>query len=618
MSEVGAANRITKESLEQHLKKVDEKMSMIDKGGTDTLDLIEALQGIGSDNPKLMAREVTDTLQAVRKGFSLYYEMYLTLEAKCRDIDSNITDAEKRTFLGAYSMFAASSLITHEIGLIMEGKEPFPFSTKIGFEFNLNRDQVLNSALARYYGVVNFGKRNKVFKEGVDFPRGCYEFFKILEEKALEQKSTFNVRLVELVKDSNFIIEDKFTIAGFEASHEEKVKAKGPDFIPVEPHQIAGNVLAKKEMLRDMDRIALYDPILKKNPATEIGGLSWSVLYYGLPGTGKSTLFTMGRTRLSRRCEQVSEFWRMKNAGSLIYEVLLIDPKVKSKYYGETGERVNAIVEQTKRADRLNIALIDDIDLMFTGDRDSSSGGADKDILNVLMQALAGTDVTLRSRGNVQWWAATNAPTSIDAALLQRFVAKYEVDGPQEWYDFADIISYKLANWINRGIVQVSAGKGYIPYEMRKEEIGNEKTGEAKLFLESLKGRFKEGMTLRDLGELCREFKTKNPRFTGRAIDAVAEAVKKRINDYEIPEEWYSNPNLFFAKDYEERVKMLTDLCGKVSGNIIAEELERAYETEQRYASDKFETDVEKGMHQMEVQAEVAARLKTKYRGNPK
>ncbi|VVB78986.1 Proteasome-activating nucleotidase [uncultured archaeon] len=607
MPEVGAAIKITKKSLEQHLAKVDQKMSMIDKGGTDILDLTELLKGIGTSNEKLMAKEVVDTMEAVREGLSLYYEMYAILEDRAKEINSGVTDAEKRSFLGAYSMFAASSLTTNRLGLMLEGQEPIPFTTPMDFKFDLRKDEVLNSVLSWYHGLVNMGKRKEVFEKGIDFPKASYDFFKKLGDNALSKKPIFNSRLVDLVKDTNFVIADKYTISGFEASHEEKAKSKGPDFIPVLPHQIAGNVLAKKEMLRDMDRIALYDLIAKKNPIIEVGGLSWSVLYYGLPGTGKSTLFSMGRTRLAQRCEQLSEFWKKKNQGNLTYEFLAIDPKVKSKYYGETAERVNAIVEQTRRADRLNIVLIDDIDLMFSGDRDSNSGGADKDILNVLMQALAGTDVTLRKQGSIQWWSATNAPTSIDPALLQRYTAQYEVDGPQEWYDYSDIISDKLGSWIKKGIIQVGPGKDYKPYEMRKGETGTvvKETG----FFEGLKNKFKGGMTLQDLGQLCHEFKQKNPRFTGRPIDAVSDAVKKRINDYEIPEDWYTNPDVFFNKEYSDRVKMLEGLCVKITGEIIAEELERAYETQQKYASDKFESDVAKELHSLKVRQEVVKRF---------
>lgn len=601
MADKGNVHPITKKNLEAHLKKVDEHLTSINRGSMAERDnLFEVAKGIGSGNKDLMAKEVTDTIEALRTGFSLFYEMYSVLEDKVKEVDSGIKEPEKRAFLNSYAMFAATSYIDYKLDLIAGDKEPFPFDEKDlpKINFDLTKDDALNLFLVRYYGLVNYAKRHDTFEEGVDLARGSTKFFEAAKKQCLGNKTSFNQKLVELVNNSSFKIADEFTINGFEASHAKKVSSEAV-FVPMMPNQVAGNVLAKKEMIRDMDRIALFDLVTGKNPVLDVGGLSWSILYDGLPGTGKSSLFRMGLTRLKQRCEQASQYWTSKNLGPLKWAQINIDQGIKDEYYGKTGKNLLERLEPTKRADGIYIITTDDIDLLVSGDRNSSSGGADRDILNILMQYADGVNTMIR--GNVQWWAATNDATSMDPALRQRFISRYAVDGPEEWSDFADIFYDKLKGWIDKKIIDLPNGKEYTPYMSRKGQTGYEQ-----------KESKSKGVTLRDIGDLCKSKKDLNPRFTGRAVHAVAEAIKTRINDYEIPEEWYEKPEIFFNQDYNKKVDMLKELCRKVTGDMIVQEIERYASSETRYAQEKFDRDVKNGVHYLKVQEESMKQ----YKGN--
>jgi len=604
MAERESVFPIPKETLEKHLKKVDEHIESVNRGSFERESLTTLLRGVGISNQNMMAKEVQDTVEALRSGFSLFYEMNAVLEDRVKATDGNIDESEKRLFLNSYSMFAASSFIKYKLGLLAGEDSPSDFKSEgVTFNLDLSKDDALNGVLARYFGLINTAKRNNKFEKGKEVPLGSYNFFKFLEESALSKKTSFNPKLVELVKNAQFRIADEFNITGFEASHEEKTKAK-VEFVPVMPYQVAGNVLAKKEMLRDMDRMALFDLIAQKNPIIDVGGLSWSVLYDGFPGTGKSKLFRMGLTRLRQRSEQVSQFWKSKNMGDLKWNQIIIDQGVKNEFYGKTGTQLLEKLAPAKRPDGLYIITTDDIDLLANMDRGSSSGGADKDILNILMQFADGINTVIR--GNVQWWAATNDATAMDPALRQRFIARYSVDGPQEWYDFADILVDEFSKELKLGIIDVSLGKDYKPYEMRKGQTGYEGIGGEKNVLK--KALSISGTSFKEIGELCREKKEKNPRFTGRATHAVAEAIKKRVNDYDIPEDWYEKPEVFFGQEYPRRVEMLKEFCKKVSGDVIIQEIERYAQSEQRYADDKWESDVKRKVHEMKVYVEATKR----------
>ncbi len=568
-------------------------------------NLFELVRDIGGDK-HMASKEVADTMEALRAGFCLYYEMYALLENMTEKTGAEISESERLLFLSSYAMFAAGSYTVYRLDLILE-EEAHSIPRKEGyFNFNLRKDDVLNGVLARYYGVISNAKSRESIEHPSDLPRGSLDFFRFLCEEALNKKSDFHKELVDLVEHAEFRIADEFTISGYKASFEEKNRTR-VEFVPLFPHQVAGNVLAKKEMLRDMDRIALYDIALQKNPLIEVGGLSWSVLYDGLPGTGKSSLFRMGLTRLNQRCNQVSEFAKLKNLSELRWKQLIVDQGIKDEFYGKTGKNLLAILDQAKKTDGIYIITTDDIDLLVSGDRNSSSGGGDRDVLNILMQFSDGINTVIR--GNVQWWAATNDATAMDPALRQRFVSRYSVDGPREWHDYADILYDKLKNWIDLGIVDIDKGKGYEPYEARKGETGYETAGNTGGLFSGLK----KNPTLRDIGELCREQKDREERFTGRAVHAVSEAIKKRINDYEIPEEWFEKPELFYNCEYMKRVDMLKELCRKVDGSVIAEEIMRYAESESRYSDDRFNSDVESSIYRYRVEKATAEKLRDEH-----
>jgi len=597
---------ITREALAKHDSELERAMSSIRIGGNQIGNLVQNLKGLKID------KAWTEADETLRNGFALYFELYDTLQKRIisEKLDQEISIDEQRKFMASYAAYGAASYIHSNLTRSLEGKpmDTVAFPESFSFGFGQNRDDVLNTTLAVYHNMTEFRKKTEVVKTGKDLVQSSIGYFKYLQEEAIKLKPTLNKKLVDLVATTDFRILDDYTLSGFEVKFTENQLTVKQDFALVQPHEVAGNVLAKKEMFRDMDRLALYDPILKKNPATELGGISWSVIYVGLPGTGKSTLFLAGWTRAKLRCEQVTDFWKTKNFDNLYFERISIDPKVKDKMYGGTAGKMAAADEQTADPSRLNLGLIDDIDLLMEGDRDSGNGGADNDILNGLMQILGGTDLSKRKRGNTQWWAATNAPTKMDPALLQRFGSRYEVDGPQEWFDFGDILLNKLSAFVKPGIdgktiIEVPMGEGYKPFEMRKGQTGYEAvSNEDERFIDEALSNFKGGIkTFKDLGTLCAMYKKRNPRFTGRAVDSVSAAIKKRVNDYEIPETWFTNHNEFFAKDYEERVGILREKCKKVAAVDMAREIIRYAKIEESFAETKFNEDVKKEVHARKV-----------------
>ena len=219
----------TKEDLEKHVDKVKEHMTSVRKGGYSTENLTTLLKEIGGDKD-IPPKEVTDTIDVLRKGFSLYYEMYATLDDRMAMEFPDTGDIEEKkeriSFLGAYSMFAAASYMQNKFDLMVE-EEPVKLEDEVTFNFEATKDDVLNNVLARYYGVLNSKKRHNVIKEGRDIPKSSIDFFRNLRDKAVESKESFNKKLVDLVRNAEFNVAGEFDIKGYEVSFiEEQKKSK--------------------------------------------------------------------------------------------------------------------------------------------------------------------------------------------------------------------------------------------------------------------------------------------------------------------------------------------------------------------------------------------------------
>jgi len=232
-------------------------------------------------------------------------------------------------------------------------------------------------------------------------------------------------------------------------------------------------------------------------------------------------------------------------------------------------------------------------------------GGADKDVLNITMQFLDGAFT--KHIGNAQTYAATNEPTATDSALRQRFHHRELIDGPESWQDYARLTQIKLARQIGRGLIQVNDNA---------PQNGSQGSAAAtpapkQPMVNRLLGR--KSVSWQELGELCVEFKRKDPRFTGRPIESVTQKLLAESADFDVPETWYTDPASYLQQPYETKVALLTALYRPITGEMIATALEQYFNSEQRYAMDAKTQRAERVAGELEAQ--LAARELVAQRG---
>ncbi|MBC8076811.1 MAG: AAA family ATPase, partial [Chloroflexales bacterium] len=536
----------------------------------DVLAELRKLPGVGG---YLLSEPVNHLLHTLRRGLCLYYVLY---DAVTKRVGA------QPAFAGSYALFGASALIAHEL--------PEPAGESVAALSDLDEayfkvdgapDDNLKAALSYFLKLVVQLADDGTLESPADLVNITRTFFAAAQAAMTASADRHTAGLLAQVEGAPVRV-GALELRGFAASAS-KAGSK-VTFAPVLPDQVVGNTSAKRALTRYVDRLALYDAARGLNPVLELGGLPSTVLFDGFPGTGKTSLFRMAMTRLTERAQQVG----------LPIHLITIDPGIKDEYYGRTAKNLQERLALMRDTKALALAFFDDIDLLLLSRGDPGMGGADKDVLNITMQFLDGALTT--HIGNAQTYAATNEPTATDSALRQRFHHREQIGGPEDWDDYASLIGIKLARQIKSGLVRVG---GELPTtsaaaqtqsaerKAQSEPAGTAVGGGAIAALRSTFSALRpSAMSWRELGELCAEFKRKDPRFTGRPIESVTQKLLAESANFDVPEEWFTDPAIYTQRSYDERVQLLTTLYVPITGEMIAQELEHYFRSEQRYADD--------------------------------
>jgi hypothetical protein len=114
--------------------------------------------------------------------------------------------------------------------------------------------------------------------------------------------------------------------------------------------------------------------------------------------------------------------------------------------------------------------------------------------------------------------------------------------------------------------------------------------------------------TIAKLGSYLKCIQEADPRFTGRAIKNITDAVKVRAMDFELPDKWMETPELFLAKDYPTKMAMIEDMRKPITVEMVIQEINRYADSEFRYADKSDEVAIENMMRDFERSEEAKRR----------
>ncbi|MBT8411107.1 MAG: ATP-binding protein, partial [Octadecabacter sp.] len=257
----------------------------------------------------------------------------------------------------------------------------------------------------------------------------------------------------------------------------------------------------------------------------------------------------------------------------------------------------------------IGFGTIDDIDQLAgkRGDRQSSAGQLE--ITAVLMESFAGANTVVR--GNCTFGMFSNNPENVDDALRQRAGARFLVDGPQTREDYIDILYLLMGK--NHDI-PVGAHEVFSAQEIKKAVAASfeshsrpHEPGLMNVF-DRVSSDIGELDTIAKLGTYLKGIQEADPRFTGRAIKNITDAVKVRAMDFELPDAWMENPELFLVKDYDTKKAMIEEMRQPITVEMLIQEINRYADSEFRYADKSDEVAIENMVRDFERSEEAKRR----------
>ena len=375
---------------------------------------------------------------------------------------------------------------------------------------------------------------------------------------------------------------DGLTIRGFDAA----AKGRGTTLTMTfkKPDEVVGNHIAKYQAMRLAKMLMAYDFDRRMNPFAELGGFIFTFMGDGAPGTGKTTLIQMMAGLINEYCGIAGYPFRYQN---------LSTDNIDS-YQGKSGQNARAFIDGIIDPTVIGFGTVDDIDQLAgkRGDRQSSAGQLE--ITAVLMDAFAGANTVVR--GNCTFGMFSNYPENVDDALRQRAGARFLVDGPQTRDDYIDILSLLLGR--NHDI-PLGAHDLFAAQQIRKAVAesfaSHARPKEAGLVavFEDVQGRVGALDTVAKLGTYLKGIQEADARFTGRAIKNITDAVKVRAMDFELPDDWMEEPDLFLRKPYDAKTAMIEELRRPITVEMVVQEINRYADSEFRYADKSDEVAIE-------------------------
>ena len=395
---------------------------------------------------------------------------------------------------------------------------------------------------------------------------------------------------------------DGFELNGFDVAP----GAKGKPLVMTfkRPDEIIGNHIAKYQAMKLAKMLMAYDFDRQLNPFVELGGFLFTFIGDGAPGTGKTILIQMIAGMIHDYCQVAGYGFTYENFG--------IDQI--SSYQGKSGQNCKQFINNVINPRTIGFGTIDDIDQVAAKRSDDRASAGQQEVTAVLMESFAGATTVVR--GNCSFGMFSNHPENVDDALRQRAGARWLVDGPQTRSDYIDIFALLAGKnhsiplgdhaLFEAQIIQKAVTAAYEEHS-RPQEDGLVAVHER--FMRE-HGRLK---TMADIGTYLHMIKEAEPRFTGRAIKNVTDAIKMRAMDVDLPDEWFEAPDRFMHKSYDDKKAMIEELRGPFTIEMVMQEINRYADSEFRYsdkADDAAVNDIIRRERQREKAVERIAQMK--------
>ncbi|MFV2051863.1 ATP-binding protein [Aliiroseovarius sp. YM-037] len=562
--------------------------------------LIDRIEGADGDDP-LMSPLQASVLHALRRAVAIaqavaeIYGEQTGLAAQKRDNLEGSLGTDRKAEFG--ELLVAEALISLSVFANATAFLLSSHASETAVEVG-EAEEVLtdNGQLALHGALWELDQKIAVFANGDKLVPTVMAYAEQLMEKVSLRARTAG-RLDPFTSVSYRVEADEFTIQGFTPAH----RAKGTPLTMTfkKPNEVVGNHIAKYQAMKLSKMLMAYDFDRKLNPFAELGGFIFTFMGDGKPGTGKTTLIQMMAGMINDYCQNAGYPFRYQN----------LSTESIDSYQGKSAQNAKAFINNVLDPNVIGFGTIDDIDQLAgkRGDRQSSAGQLE--ITAVLMESFAGANTVVR--GNCTFGMFSNYPENVDDALRQRAGARFLVDGPITRDDYIDILYLLMGK--NHDI-PLGEHEVFAAQEIKKAVAASfdsharpHEDGLERVF-ERVSKDIGKLDTIAKLGTYLKGIQEADDRFTGRAIKNITDAVKVRAMDFELPDEWMEQPDLFLLKDYDTKRDMIEELRQPITVDMVIQEINRYADSEFRYADKSDEVAIENMVREFGRQEEAKKR----------
>jgi len=438
----------------------------------------------------------------------------------------------------------------------------------------------------------------KTDKDVIDFTVVYYEA--LIDEIQLRKSS---LEYTESIVDRNYKLENsEFAISGWDNIF--AGTAKSIEFNKIQFEQIVGNRDAKHFARRLTERILSYDFEAKKNPFQELGGFMPVFMGYGIPGTGKSMLIAAIATRLKEHADSLDiPFLFHPMPDTLI-----------STFQGGSAEKMVEWMKPMQDPSKLIFAPIDDAENNLQERTAQGVSAGVKEVIGVFLRYTEGAYAV--NYGNSSIGLFTNLPEMLDKAVISRVQGRFKIDGARTEHDFLDQdhlwwrkLDKTMPDFVN---MASPSDYQYLKDQGLAKNMGDilnsvEKPSEARV-LEAYNKAEKLHSTNDHLfyAGLYKEIQKIFPFFSSRDVRNIQSAISLRLTDFDLEQDWFDKPEVYFKQSYETKFNMLQELMknnmkGLNFSDIRRQEVVRYLDNVATIADTDFKRKVDARVNQMNI-----------------
>ncbi len=446
----------------------------------------------------------------------------------------------------------------------------------------------------------------KTDKDVIDF---TVVYFEALIDEIQLRKST--LEYTDTIEDRSFKLENSdFTIDGW--NNVFAGSAVSVEFNKIQFEQIVGNKDAKHFSRRLTERLLSYDFEAKKNPFQELGGFMPVFMGYGIPGTGKSMLIAAIATRLKEHSENL-------NIPFLFHPM---PDTLISTFQGGSAEKMVEWMKPLQDPTRLIFAPIDDAENNLQERTTQGVSAGVKEVIGVFLRYTEGAYAV--NYGNSSIGLFTNLPEMLDKAVISRVQGRFKIDGARNEKDFVDqdYLWWKKLEDTMPDFINMSNPGDYKYLDAQKvaKNLGEiletiDKPTEDRVLdtFEKVSSKYSDNEHM-FYAHLYTEIQKIFPFFSSRDVRNIQKAVSLRLTDFDLEDDWFNNPEVYFKKDYDTKFGMLQELMranmkGLDFSDIRRQEVVRYLDNVATIADTDFKRKVDARINQLNIETEARERF---------